>query len=408
MSQGRDSGLRCGTDSVQIARVERLLEETSSEDLLRIFSDRELGEAGEGKPRTSALAARFAAKEACLKLFPRETALGEISAADFTICRNGYGDPYVELSLRAQQILDHYRLAPVAVSLTHDPSRASAVAMTQPMPTRVPAIGKIAYRFLPVRKRTVLANLSRVFGGRIDDDEIRRLAQAFYGHLARSVFEFAQFALLTQRSRESRVRVENKQAALRAAEGGKGLLMLTGHLGNWEFALPAAVATFPELRGRFHVLRKTTGLRLLDTFVSRRFRRAGVSVIPTRGSLDAVLDRLAAGDAVIFVLDQHAGGRDGVLVDFFGHPAWTFRSLAVIALSTGAPVVPVSCYRESDGAHIVRVEDALETIHCDDVDTAIRLNSQMYNAALERMVLRHPEQWLWLHRRWKDERGRAA
>jgi KDO2-lipid IV(A) lauroyltransferase len=91
-----------------------------------------------------------------------------------------------------------------------------------------------------------------------------------------------------------------------------------------------------------------------------------------------------------------------VVVEFFGHPASTFRSLAILALNTRAPVVPGASWREPDGTHVLRFEDALPLIECDDVSEAIRRNSRAYNAALERLVLRHPEQWWWVHRRWKE------
>jgi len=88
-------------------------------------------------------------------------------------------------------------------------------------------------------------------------------------------------------------------------------------------------------------------------------------------------------------------------VDFLGHPAGTFKSLAILALSTGAPVIPACSWREPDGTHVLRFEDPLPLIECDDTNEAIRKNTQAYNAALERMLLRHPEQWIWMHRRWK-------
>src|SRR6185369_3665263 len=92
---------RCGIDSVEVARIERLLAETPAEDLAKIFSDVELEESGAGPGRAASLAARFAAKEACLKLFPRETALGTIDAADFSVARDNYGAPRAVCSLAA-------------------------------------------------------------------------------------------------------------------------------------------------------------------------------------------------------------------------------------------------------------------------------------------------------------------
>jgi lauroyl/myristoyl acyltransferase len=263
-----------------------------------------------------------------------------------------------------------------------------------------PLLGRLAYRLLPIRRRIVRENLRRVFGASATEDELVRLAEASYAHLARSLGEILAFALRPDRA-ERRVRLENVEAALRAAERGKGLLVLTGHFGNWEVATVAGIASFPEYRGRFHVLRRPLRPAWLDRLVVRRFRRAGLGVIPKKGGLATVLERLEAQDAVVFVLDQWAAPRDAVAADFFGHPAPTFKSLAIVALATGAPVVPAASFRDRDGVHVLRFEEALPAIDHADPGEAIRANTQAYNRALEELVLRHPEQWFWLHRRWK-------
>jgi KDO2-lipid IV(A) lauroyltransferase len=133
----------------------------------------------------------------------------------------------------------------------------------------------------------------------------------------------------------------------------------------------------------------------------RRALRAGIRSLPKRGSLESILERLEAGDVVVFPFDQHAHKKDGVRVEFFGHPAGTFRSLAILARATGAPVVPAAAWREAPGRHVLRFEEALAWIECEDYDEEIRRNTREYNAALERLILRHPEQWWWAHRRWR-------
>jgi KDO2-lipid IV(A) lauroyltransferase len=276
-------------------------------------------------------------------------------------------------------------------------------SLTIPDSPPAPLTGRLIYHLLPIRRRTVLANLRRAFGRSLDDEQIVRLAQAFYAHCARSLVEFVRFPFLPAADRAAQVRVENIDAILRVYEAGKGVLILTGHLGNWEVAVAGGIGSFPQYRGQFHFLRRPVWPGWFDRFVAHRFRSAGLGVITKKGSLDEVLDRLAATDAVIFTFDQHAGGRDGILVDFFGHPAWTFRSLAIISLSTGVPVVPAATWREPDGRHVLRFEEALPILEPDDPGEAIRANTQAYNDALERMILRHPEQWFWMHRRWKDE-----
>jgi KDO2-lipid IV(A) lauroyltransferase len=381
--------------------MERLLRDTPHEDLLRIFSAEELRDAGDGAGRLASLAARFAAKEACLKLFPRETAFGEIGPGDFAVARDGYGAPHVVYGPKIQELLDHHRIQRIALSLTHDGATASAVAVTEAAETRVPLAGRLIYHLLPIRRRVVLSNLRRVFGGKVPEEEIVRLAQSFYAHLARFVSEFLCFTWLSAERLAALVRVENVEAILRVHAQGKGVLVLTGHFGNWEMATVGAIAHFPQFRGQIHYVRKPLSPHWLDTLVTRRFRRAGFGVLPKKGALEVILDRLASKDIIVFILDQHASGRDGVQMEFFGHPARTFRSLATIALATGAPVVPAAAWREADGHHVLRFEEALPLVECADVDEAIRANTRMYNTALERLVLRHPEQWFWMHRRWK-------
>jgi KDO2-lipid IV(A) lauroyltransferase len=391
---------RCGIDTVEIARVERLLRETPDEDLARLFSRSELDECA-GTGRAAGLAARFAAKEACLKLFPRETALGTIVAEDFSVARDAYGAPHVVCGAAAQTVLGRNRIKGISVSLSHDRTSATAVALAHPIEVEAPWLGRLMYRLLPLRRAVILENLRRVFGEATPAAEIEALAQAHYAHMGRLLWEFLRFPWLSAERRRAMVRVENLDALIAALGQGKGVLILTGHFGNFEVATAAGLDSYPQARGRFWFVRRPVKPAWMDRLVARRFARAGFGILPKRGGLDAILDKLAAGDLVVFPFDQHASRKDGVLADFFGHPAGTFRSLSVIALSTGAPVVPAASWREPDGTHVLRFEPALAPIEHADANEAIRLNTRAYNAALEPLVMRHPDQWWWTHRRWK-------
>ena len=393
---------RCGIDTVEIGRIERVLRDTPAAELTKFFSPDELADAGDGAGRAASLAARFAAKEACLKLFPRETALGIIDTSDFGVLRDAYGAPQAVVSARARSVLDRHRLGAIALSLTHDGASGSAVALAEPASIDVPLSGRILAWLVRWRRDVVQDNLDRVFGDTAPPAEIEKIRLAFYGHIWQLIVEFFTLSLLSHERRLARVRVENTEAVAAALAQGKGALVMTGHFGNWEVATVAAIDHFPALRGRFHFVRRPIKPKWLDALVNRRFERAGFGVLSKRGSLDLILDRLAAGDLVVFPFDQHARPPDGIEIDFFGHPAWTFKSLAIIALATGAPVLPASSWREADGRHVLRFEEPMPPIECENTNEAIRRNSRAYNAVLERLVLRHPEQWYWVHRRWKQ------
>jgi KDO2-lipid IV(A) lauroyltransferase len=401
MTQTPPSNTRCGLDTVEISRIQRLLAETAPEGLKRLFTERELTDAGNGSGRAASLAARFAAKEACCKLFPRETALGVIEPPDFSISRDAYGAPCVEPSRSAREVLDRHRIASIRVSLTHTGASASAIAWADPKVTPAPWFGKLIYHCLPLRRGVVMGNLRRVFGEVLPEAELQRLAQAYYAHFIRFLLEIIRLPFMSASQRKSWIRVENMESPIQAHEQGKGLLMLTGHFGNWETATVAGLGQYPKYRNLFHFVRRPLKPRWLNDFVTRRFQKAGFGSLAKRGSLDTILELLSGGAIIGFVMDQHAGPKDGVVVDFLGQPAGTFKSLAVLALSTRTPVIPACSWREPDGTHVLRFEDPLPLIECEDTGEAIRRNTRAYNAALERMLLAHPEHWIWMHRRWK-------
>jgi lauroyl/myristoyl acyltransferase len=166
-------------------------------------------------------------------------------------------------------------------------------------------------------------------------------------------------------------------------------------------ATVAGIQSYPQVHGRFHFVRRPIKPRWLDDLVTRRFNKAGFGVVGKRGSLDQIVRLLEAGDVIVFPFDQHAHRPDGIDVEFFGHPAGTFKSLAIIALATGSPVMPAASWREPDGRHVLRFEDPLPLVDHENTNEAIRRTTRAFNAALERLILRHPEQWYWVHRRWK-------
>src|SRR2546430_2036782 len=156
---------RCGIDSVEISRIERLLSETPDEALSKIYSAQELADSGPGPGRAASLAARFAAKEACVKLFPRELALGQIDPAEFSVARDAYGAPQIVCGAKAPALLDRHRIRTIAVSLTPDRSSASAVVLAIPAYAEVPLAGGRGYYLLPVGGKGVMGHLPPRVGG---------------------------------------------------------------------------------------------------------------------------------------------------------------------------------------------------------------------------------------------------
>ena len=265
----------------------------------------------------------------------------------------------------------------------------------------IPWFGKWFYHLFPYRRGVVLGNMRRVFGERLPPAEYVHLAQAYYAHYLRFLVEFFKLPLMSAERRKKFIRVENMESPLKAHKQGKGLILLTGHFGNWEVSTVAGIQQFPQFKGLFHFVRRPLKPEILNRYVTRRFQKAGFGTIAKRGSLDQILDLLASGAVVVYVFDQHAGGKDGVTVDFFGAPAGTFKSPALIAMASGAPVIPATSWRAPDGSHVLRFEDPIPVVQTDHPGEDIKTNTRAFNAALEKLLLRHPEQWIWMHKRWK-------
>jgi KDO2-lipid IV(A) lauroyltransferase len=401
MSSAAEIAPRCSVETVEFARIEELLQDRIGGDLKRLFSAPELDTEMGGADRIANFAECLATKQACLKLFPKEAGSGQIQHLDFTLCREHTTLSGFIFSPQAQKALARHRIARLHLSVSRSGKAATATVRADPVQTDVPWFGRLLYHLLPYRRAVVLGNLHRVFGDVLPQTEIVRIAQAYYAHYVRFLFEFVRQPFMSAAQRNAWVKIENIESPLKAYHQGNGVLLLTGHFGNFEVATVAGISRFPEYRGRFHFIRRPLKPAWLNSLVTWRFRKAGLGTLPKRGSLEAILDVLSQGRGVVFIFDQHAGGREGIPVEFFGQPAGTFKSLAILALETGAPVIPASSWREPDGSHVIRFDDPLPLIECDDVGEAIRRNTRAYNEVLERMLLRHPEQWIWMHRRWK-------
>lgn len=263
--------------------------------------------------------------------------------------------------------------------------------------------GRFVYHCLPYRKRIVARNIEQVYGKKLPSSQKKHLIKAFYSHLLTSVKEAFLLRFMSEQKLRDSVEVRGHEHMLNTIAHNKGVLVLTGHFGNWEFAPLGGVLNFKEFQGQFHFIRKTLGNKKLERALFNRYYQAGLHVIPKKNSLHQVGDALEKNHAVIFVLDQHAslGNRDGIAVEFFGKPAGTYRSLASIARNTGVPVVPAASFRLPNGKHVLEFYEPIHWQEHENTRESLYRNTLLYNKALERIILAHPEQWMWLHKRWK-------
>jgi Kdo2-lipid IVA lauroyltransferase/acyltransferase len=257
-------------------------------------------------------------------------------------------------------------------------------------------LGDLAYWVLGARRRVTLANLALAFGPGPGALPYAAVARASFRHLGMTAMECCRLFFGRPGALLPHVRVEGAEHIKAALAEGRGVFYLTAHFGNWE--LLAAAHTLTAFR--LSVVVRPLDNPYLEGLLARGRERGQVHLIPKRAAVRGVNDALARGDCVGILLDQDAG-RQGVFVPFFGRLASTSRTLAVLALKTGAPVVPAFIRRLPDGDHEITLEPPIALVRTGDRARDVEINTARFTEAIERWVRAYPEQWFWVHRRWK-------
>lgn len=184
-----------------------------------------------------------------------------------------------------------------------------------------------------------------------------------------------------------------------AVAKGKGVLVVTAHIGNWElFAVMQALAG-----NKLTVVVRHIKNQSLDKMWNRVRTRFGLNVLFAKrrmGAMKEMLMALRRGEALALVIDQNMPPGSGVFVDFFGRKAATMDLPALLAKRTGCVVIPAFMIRQPDFSHHVIVGDPLEFV---EGENDLVINTQRYTRAVEDIVRAYPTQWLWVHRRWKRQ-----
>jgi KDO2-lipid IV(A) lauroyltransferase len=194
------------------------------------------------------------------------------------------------------------------------------------------------------------------------------------------------------------VEFDGEERARAAYAQGKGVLFVTGHFGFWELHAIVHGARMEPIS----VLARALDNPKLNGLLERIRERTGNSVIYRHGTIRRVMRTLEEGRGVAILIDQHVMSRDAVFVDFFSRPAATTSAVAALALRTGAPVMPVFALPLARGRYRLIYEHPVEPPRA-DTEAAFRDFTQRCTDVLEMYVRRHPELWLWMHRRWRDD-----
>ena len=271
-----------------------------------------------------------------------------------------------------------------------------------PRPLAVAAgrgVGRAAYALAAGLRRTGLRNLELAFP-EMCEAERRKILRGSFVSLGRQLGEVSQFPRVTRESLRTVAEYDSEDVKLLdvARERGRGVVFLTSHLGAWELLCFAHSAFYEPIS---FLVRPIDNPRI-DALVERLRTRFGNRPIDKKAAARTALRLLKQGGTLGVLADLNTQEREGVFVPFFGHLACTTAGVATLALRTDATVIPVCApWDERRKKFVFRGGPVIELVRTGDDKRDIEVNTANFTAAIERHVRTFPDQWLWVHKRWK-------
>jgi len=256
--------------------------------------------------------------------------------------------------------------------------------------------GTLGYLLDGRHRRIALDNLEHAFGGTLDARAARRIVLGCWRHFGRITLDSLTFSGIGPDAIDRLVRYQGLEHIQKAYERGRGVLLFSAHFGHWEL--------IALMQGYLDMPLTLVARRLDNPHLERQLAalrcRSGNRIVHKRNAVRGMLQAIGEGIGVAIVIDQDARST-GVFVPFFGRQASTTPTLALLALRTGAAVIPTYSVPRPDGTYLVVYEPEIELRSTADRDADILDLTARCTARIECWVREHPELWLWMHRRWK-------
>ena len=232
----------------------------------------------------------------------------------------------------------------------------------------------------------------------IDQPMVGRLARRSFQNIGKNLMEFMQLPRMSPETLHQLVTLEGREHIDKALTQGRGAIILTAHFGNWELLGASILAHGYTIRGITRELRS----KRLDAIVSSYREKVGWQGIDRDRSVREVLRCLNRNELIAILADVDTRTR-GIFVDFFGKPAYTPYSPVAFALKTGAAILPTFIVRQPDNSHRAIIEAPLLLQQSGEKEADLLVNTQQFTKVIESYIRRHPEQWIWMHERWKTQ-----
>ncbi|HOU52013.1 MAG: lysophospholipid acyltransferase family protein [Smithella sp.] len=250
-----------------------------------------------------------------------------------------------------------------------------------------------------VKNRLItLHNLQRSFPEK-SNEEILKIARRVYRHFAIVTAEFFDLPYINRANIHKWVEVEGLENYQTAIAQGKGLLTIVAHFGNWELMTIA----IPFFLKPIEIVYRPLDNKVIDNVVEYVRTVRGNSLIPKGGSGKKIIELLKGNHLIGILSDQNVAKKEGVFVDFFGRSACTGAGLAVMAMRSGAPVLPIFMARKKSDQYKFIIKPAVQAVCTDNHEADLVANTQRFTKIIEDVIREYPDQYFWFHQRWKTK-----
>ena len=262
-------------------------------------------------------------------------------------------------------------------------------------------LGRLGYYLAVSERKKTIRHLTRVFGDQYPATRINRMAKDVFLNLARNMVDAIRIRKYDAKSIDSLVSAKGLEKIDRALEKGKGLLLLTGHLGNWE-----VLGAYLAFKGYpLHVVGAPSYDPRLDELIIRNREHSGARYIARGPSASKkILRALKRNEILGLLIDQDSRKFEGVFVDFMGRDAYTPKGPVLLAMKTDAIVMSIAIHMDKEYHHVLEVGDEIELEITGDKNHDLIVNTQRCSKAVENLILGQPTQWVWMHERWKTKK----
>lgn len=263
-----------------------------------------------------------------------------------------------------------------------------------------PAAGGLLWHALPRRRRMACEAVASHLG--LPAQEARSIARQSFAHTGRAFTEAFLTRMVDWRFINDRLRIATPQTAAALQAGSEPAVLACAHLGSWELLSGILHLMMPQ-QHKGIVVREGRD-RALNQLMRRQRGRPGVEIIGHRGATTRILRILRKQGACAFLVDHNARRDEAVFLPFLGQTAAVNAGPALLAVRTRAVIWPVFLLREGQGSYVLHVDAPLHTAGLQgSVEERVAAAARHYTQAVERCVRRHPEQWFWMHKRWKTQ-----